>query len=169
MKCWWKFLSQTIFLHFRTSNLDKYKRKGKSIWLMEKMKKHPVYANIPSSRHLDHNVYFNRCKVNEKKNIVFFACNISKLLIFLLILYMQSWACWHYSWVDRLLAYSVWLRIYAKLSQRHRAEITSLKSREHLRWARCFYKVSRFQIKIIILCGIFSLLFHIQDPTFLPS
>lgn len=71
MKCWWKFLSQTIFLHFRTSNLDKYKRKGKSIWLMEKMKKHPVYANIPSSRHLDHNVYFNRCKVNEKKNIVF--------------------------------------------------------------------------------------------------
>lgn len=92
MKCWWKFLSQTIFLHFRTSSLDKYKRKGKSIWLMEKMKKHPVYANIPSSRHLDHNVYFNRYKVNEKKNR-FFACNISKLLIFLLILYMQSWAC----------------------------------------------------------------------------
>lgn len=38
---------------------------------MEKIKKHPVYTNIPSSRHLDHNVYFNGCRMSDKKNIFF--------------------------------------------------------------------------------------------------
>lgn len=124
-KCWWKFLSQTIFLNFRTSNLAKQKQKEKNIWLMEK--NHYCNTNIPSTRHLNYNVFLNWSRVSERKNR-FSSCNISRPLLFLLVLYTQLWAYWHYCCIDGLLAYNAWQRKYAKLSQRHRGEITSLNS-----------------------------------------
>lgn len=122
-KCWWEFLSQTIFLNFSTSNLEKHKWKEKIFgW----WRKSWFLQNIPSSRHLNHNVYFNWSIVREKNRL--FSFSISRLLLFLLVLYTQLWAYWHYCCIDGLLAYNEWHRKWAKLSQRHWAEITSLNS-----------------------------------------
>lgn len=74
MKAHWKFLllSLSIYLNFKKpSNLDLNVTKKKKLVELESEKKYVLgkdfcYSNSCSSRHVDHNIYFSKCRESEK-------------------------------------------------------------------------------------------------------